>query len=1085
MKPKRHFIIILSLIIAMVTQSIGSVAGSPQDKLVSQNKITLMPVYVDIRDNSLDPLTTVALVGQPVIWINNGTRSYTIISGEPQISIYLPLIIAGTSIKLASTIEPYIENRNSNLLFDAETINPGEQFTNTFGESGTYYYYLSENTEILSGIIHVVDAIESNNAQVDPNNDTIVSTSSGASLSIAAGVAVSETEAKVSEMDVKINQDTGDYPVGNSYLFEIANFDDVISGTVSITLPYDQTQIPEGKSEEQLQARYFNGHRWISIPSSIDSVHSRVVLETNHLSLWRLSFSCENSFQLTRDEENGFDEARDYFNKVTKSQDFFNAFVTSDGQSLFDIDYDNAKWLASQTLCELDTISQDDIPINKTASEIVSEMVEFGISLIEIGANFGELQEDLEVLEKLSTSLKVLGMLTGSPLVAGAKHIIVDTLIFSLLKLRLIYKYVGELEEYSDQLDKWLITSYASGYSKLPSYPANQLTAGSSCNTYDMAATGSMYHFYVPGNRIKGGYEFSDAYVNLYDNAGRTFFVVGLQNLFPFREGFFENLTDNVHLLIEYKNLQNEINAKTIKFTNLGLYFAGREIGVCVLGRVELQGIKPNTEVKVKYIFEENGKLDRRFAADGSYIALPKAEGLFYKPTLTEPDLETLFYDDFSTAKEWVDESNGAIYRDEENEWLVWESSRAETRRYYIPINGINNEISLTFRFNATGSSGNGMMYIGLAEDLTWPGDPFPGVDLSGTFINLSTGGFGTGIGVVNRYSDGTSEYDYRSIFHSLNTWYEARIDIIDSEWELTLFDDNGDEVGQSHGTYSQPFSNFNYIWLGMDEIGGWETMRGYFDDIRLTVMQPPEPDADDMVSIPAGEFQMGCHPEHNGGYSCPSDELPLHTVTLGAYQIDKYPVTNAQYAQCVAAGGCSVPASNSSYTRPSYYGNPDYANYPVIYVSWYQADTYCQWAGKRLPTEAEWEKAARGTTVRAYPWGDTSPTCSLANSFNDYTSSYCVGDTSAVGSYPGGASPYGVMDMAGNVWEWVADWYADDYYSNSPDENPTGPASGDYKVLRGGSWFYNLRYLRVSFRGWFYPDYGSSFDGFRCLRSE
>ena len=222
------------------------------------------------------------------------------------------------------------------------------------------------------------------------------------------------------------------------------------------------------------------------------------------------------------------------------------------------------------------------------------------------------------------------------------------------------------------------------------------------------------------------------------------------------------------------------------------------------------------------------------------------------------------------------------------------------------------------------------------------------------------------------------------------------------------------------------------------------------------------EKDGAELVYVPAGEFLMGS--EDADAWD---NEAPEHVVYLDAYWIYKHEVTNAQYRQCIEEGVCSGDL-----------GRHPENDYPAVYIDWYGAVDYCEWAGGRLPTEAEWEKAARGEDGRTYPWGEASPNCSLAQHGS------CLGETVPIGSNPDGASPYGALDMAGNAWEWVADWYDADYYQNSPAENPTGPVSGTYRVIRGGSWYHAGRTLRASYRHGFLPDSSDSSYGVRCLSS-
>jgi len=235
-----------------------------------------------------------------------------------------------------------------------------------------------------------------------------------------------------------------------------------------------------------------------------------------------------------------------------------------------------------------------------------------------------------------------------------------------------------------------------------------------------------------------------------------------------------------------------------------------------------------------------------------------------------------------------------------------------------------------------------------------------------------------------------------------------------------------------------------------------------------------------EMVLVSEGTFKMGC----NRSTAC---EGPAHVVNLDSYYLDKFEVTNEQYSTCELDQHCNQPKN----TR--YYDDPNFAQHPVVFINWYMAENYCAWRGARLPTEAEWEKAARasGMEMFNYPWGDRfngdllnfcDINCTRSAKNKSYNDGYS--DTAPVGMYEGGKSPYGVYDMAGNVIEWVADWYDKEYYASSPAQNPLGPEYGTYRVLRGGSWYDNLNNVRTFVRTSLSPTVAYNYVGFRCARS-
>jgi len=264
------------------------------------------------------------------------------------------------------------------------------------------------------------------------------------------------------------------------------------------------------------------------------------------------------------------------------------------------------------------------------------------------------------------------------------------------------------------------------------------------------------------------------------------------------------------------------------------------------------------------------------------------------------------------------------------------------------------------------------------------------------------------------------------------------------------------------------------------------------------------------MVYVPSGEFTMGSDylARRSGQEMCRAykretaiatcgpaafaDESPAHPVALDGFWLDRTEVTNGQYRRCVEAGACTRPAESGSYTRGSYYGDSAYDNYPVIWITPQQGADYCSWVGARLPTEAEWEYAARGPAGWLFPWGDEFDgrrlnycDANCAAGPNDAAVDDGYADTAPVGSFPDGSSWCGALDMAGNVREWVADWYGT--YPAERQVNPAGPAAGAARIPRGGSWLDTPDDVRSTNRGGNEPDYTRHKVGFRCagLRGE
>lgn len=332
--------------------------------------------------------------------------------------------------------------------------------------------------------------------------------------------------------------------------------------------------------------------------------------------------------------------------------------------------------------------------------------------------------------------------------------------------------------------------------------------------------------------------------------------------------------------------------------------------------------------------------------------------------------------------------------------------------------------------------------------------------------------------------SDEKTEVD-----NEVSDTFENNEDDVNIQDESEIFDESDEKSDQSD---ESEVSDEKFDQSELSDESDEESDQSEVPD--ETVDEKPD---SEMVEITGGSFMMGCR---NGDTLCyeNGEEEPLHSVAISAFKMDKFEVTTADYKKCIEAGFCNnsddekphyiVAEPEGYYTNNCTINSPDWDEdeLSVNCISWYGADAYCKWVGRRLPTEAEWEYAASGTAGTLYTWGDESPTCEYTMMFDSVSSKSGCGTESVgkPGQYLNDESPFGVFDMTGNLTEWVSDYYKKDYYSESPSNNPQGPETGSYKVFRGGFWGgSDPAIFRNSARPYLPPETALSMHGFRCVK--
>jgi uncharacterized protein YfaP (DUF2135 family)/plastocyanin len=606
------------------------------------------PLQISIQDHGPDPFCAVAFVDQAVVWTNNGQMIHSITEGEPVFRISLPLITrsgTGTQSTSQSDAEAYIP------LFDSGTILAQGQYTTTFDTPGTYVYYSRYSPGRVTGTIQVVAPGEFQQEIVPADTGGTIELASGARLEIGADQLEADAVTSITEIPVELITAEIGSQIGPAYDFDGSELNEVISGKVRLTLPYDPAWLPNGTDPTQLAIGYFNGMEWINLGGIVNTVDHTLVIETDHLSSYSIFKPCVPTITLTREQTEAYNRAQDFIGKLYISQDVLEAIQTSDGQAVIQLvnSGKGARWLSTKSLCEISNITAQEIADNLgivgTAQQVIDSMVSMGEALISTGEDTVAAEKIVTTLTQIPGTIKLGLNIVRSPLSllnpAGLKlRLLMETLrIIGLLHIDL--GLTGEIRETEVEIQSWLQNSQAVGVSSLTSFSEQTDLWADVTFWYPSVDYGKSFYRYLVWGNNSNDPQWTQGYANLFKGINpetgteMVHYVLGNQGTWPLEYTEFPlfrpDRTDQFLVLLEYTDINQAKRAAIMQFGNFKLHAVIPLYRMTLAGMVALPDAAPGTEVKVKYIFIEDGHLDKRYGED--------APGYFYPITYTRNQL--------------------------------------------------------------------------------------------------------------------------------------------------------------------------------------------------------------------------------------------------------------------------------------------------------------------------------------------------------------------------------------------------------------------------------------------------------------